>query len=359
MLEYCLYFTLIAPAVWGTLLPVAQSDFASHIVIVTPQAQVHLEPAIKYDAATFIHHLSPLARIAAPHEEAVVYVPSSAGAPIIPFEGLSVARANTKEKPQKVETKQWDEITQQIQQAIQTGSSQLGPQLSEAATAASNAAAAAGQGLFPSLFPPAGSSSSESTATSTANKEDKPKITYQLPANTEALLPSNSRIFALTPAVPHVVDFVHSPIYVGPIPAIQARSIQDINDQTPLISTPLSEQIPLKYDDKDFKELQRPLENKNEGFEKKSNSARNLETTTHKDNAKQILANKSEQKQEKVTEDQYLDSKNKLFGPSKEGLLQAKPSDFKITPTVDLNQEDEKKGFKKIIADSQPQAKVA
>uniref|UniRef100_A0A0A1X3V0 Transposase for insertion sequence element IS1328 n=1 Tax=Zeugodacus cucurbitae TaxID=28588 RepID=A0A0A1X3V0_ZEUCU len=214
MLNYFLLCSCIVPTLLGAPIPVAQNDVISHIVIVTPQAQVHLEPAIKYDTSAFIHHLSPLARILSPHDDTILYVPANPAAPIIPVENISVGRANIKEQLQKLETKQWDQISQQIQQAVQTGSSQLGPQLSEAATAASSAAAAAGQGLFPALFPPGGSSSSN-----TASKEDKQTI--------ESLLTSNARVYALTPAVSHVVDFVQSPLFIGPISAIRTRSIKE------------------------------------------------------------------------------------------------------------------------------------
>lgn len=252
MQKYLLLIVLILPVVWSVPVPAAQSDIASHIVIVTPQAQVHLEPAIKYDTSAFVHHLSPLARIASPHEETIFYVPSNFAAPIIPIDAVNVGRASGNEKPQKLETKQWDQISQQIQQAVQTGSSQLGPQLSEAATAASSAAAAAGQGLFPALFPPGGTAT-----TTTTGKDDKPKIAYELPANTEALLTHNARIFAITPAVSHVVDFIHSPVLISPIPAIRARSIQEEDNQaqqitTSLLESKLPENLPLTKSIKDL-----------------------------------------------------------------------------------------------------------
>ncbi|XP_011212956.1 uncharacterized protein LOC105232794 [Bactrocera dorsalis] len=255
MLNYFLLCSCIVPALFGAPIPIGQNDIASHIVIVTPQAQVHLEPAIKYDTAAFIHHLSPLARISSPNDETIFYVPANTAAPIIPVENISVGRANIKEQPQKLETKQWDQISQQIQQAVQTGSSQLGPQLSEAASAASSAAAAAGQGLFPALFPPGGSSSSN-----TANKNDKPTI--------ESLLTSNARVYALTPAVSHVVDFIHSPLFIGPISAIRTRSIQESETRTQspeasvLETKPLNE-IPFNANIKtsdDVKKIQPQLE---------------------------------------------------------------------------------------------------
>lgn len=218
MLNYFLLCSCIVPALLGAPIPVPQNDVASHIVIVTPQAQVHLEPAIKYDTATFIHHLAPSARISSPHDDTIFYVPANPVAPIIPVENISVGRANNREQPQKSETKQWEQISQQIQQAVQTGSSQLGPQLSEAATAASSAAAAAGQGLFPALFPPGGSSPAN-----TPSKDDKPTI--------ESFL-TNARIYALTPTVSHVADFIHSPLFIGPISAIRTRSVQESESQT-------------------------------------------------------------------------------------------------------------------------------
>ncbi|XP_053954760.1 uncharacterized protein LOC128860963 [Anastrepha ludens] len=363
MLKYLLFCTLIAPLVWGTPLPVAQSDISSHIVIVTPQAQVHLEPAIKYDTAAFIHHLSPLARITAPHEETIVYVPASAGAPIIPVENVGLGRASANEQPQKLETKQWDQISQQIQQAVQTGSAQLGPQLSEAASAASSAAAAAGQGLFPALFPPAGPGSGVSSATSAASKDDKPRITYELPANTEALLPNSARIYALTPAVSHVVDFVHSPIFVGPISAIRARSILSDDAQAPLKAVPLlevTEELPLKDITKDLQEAKQ-TQSKQE-LNNKPDYGRFLGANTLKDPEKKPL-DESEVKKEKFSEDQYLDTSNKLSEPLKEGLLQValpeQPAKLKIASSTDINVGVQEAASKGVIREPQPQSKVA
>ncbi|XP_036338460.1 uncharacterized protein LOC118748191 [Rhagoletis pomonella] len=361
MLKYLLLCTLLVPVVLGAPLlgGQGQSDFASHIVIVTPQAQVHLEPAIKYDAASFIHHLSPLARIAAPHEETIVYVPASAGASIIPVESASVGRASASEQQQKQASKQWDQISQQIQQAVQTGSSQLGPQLSEAASAASSAAAAAGQGLFPALFPPAAPASSASSAISSTGKEDKPKISYELPANTEALLTSNARIYALTPAVSHVVDFVHSPIFVGPISAIRARSIQG-DAQEPLTTAALagekSEQLPLKDITKNLKKVS-PAQAKEE-IEKSSDYGKLLGANALKE--EKNLSDESEAKKEKLPED----NSNKFSDIPKGGLSQAPlpalPSKLKSGSSDDVNiSDDHKEATKGAISDPEPQPKIA
>nr|XP_014093154.2 uncharacterized protein LOC106619547 [Bactrocera oleae] len=331
MLNYFLLCTCIVPALLGAPIPMTQNDVASHIVIITPQAQVHLEPAIKYDTATFIHNLSPLARISSSNDDTIFYVPANTPAPIIPVENISVGRANIREQPHKVETKQWDQISQQIQQAVQTGSSQLGPQLSEAATAASSAAAAAGQGLFPALFPSGGSSPSN-----TANKNDKPTI--------ESLLTSNARVYALTPAVSHVVDFIHSPLFIGPISAIRTRSIQESETKTRSPETlvvetnPLNE-IPFNANKKTFgdvikmqaqQELKGNLEVDNLGNEGKKNEFNETDNNGQKE---QRYGNILQQPiKEVVNQQQSTQLKNSAFVVGNGGIREkiTQPTNSKV-----------------------------
>lgn len=321
MLKYLLLCcTLTAHAIWAK--PV-QPDLASHIVIVTPQAQVHLEPAFKYDTSagtTFIHHLSPLARIGAPaHEETIVYVPTSAagGASLIPFgsgHATVVGRSSSSgELEQQNQAKQYDQISQQIEQiqtAIQSGSSMLGPQLSEAASAAASAASSAGTGLFPALFPPP-------NLNKDAEKLKIEKIIYETPASTEPLLP---RFYALTPAVSHIVDFGHAPVFVGPLSAIRTRSIQEgealppspVAIAEPAAAVPLPLPLPkaetllplkttIKEEEKKPIKIEEPLE-------KKYDSPRFLEANVLKeDKKKEIL---DEINTEKLKGDQNIATSN-------------------------------------------------
>ncbi|XP_017840153.2 uncharacterized protein LOC108598050, partial [Drosophila busckii] len=176
---------------------------AQHIVIVTPQAQVHLEPALRY-----VHGLSQLARVSGPHhEETIVYVPAGAAAAVVPnvVNEAVVAGRQIENIPATAQ-----QIQQQAQQGVEIVSGQFG----EAAAAA----AATGAGFFPGFFP---SKQSEAGGAATETGDTKP-ILSRLPVATEA------RHFYSLPQVYHtpVVDVVHTPVYSWPISTIRARSIQ-------------------------------------------------------------------------------------------------------------------------------------
>ncbi|XP_016985184.1 uncharacterized protein LOC108048804 [Drosophila rhopaloa] len=208
-------FCLALTAMGGQARPLEPT--AQHIVIVTPQAQVHLEPALRY-----VHGLSPLARVSSPHhhEETIVYVPAGAAAQVVPVvDAIGSGRAGG-----APETKQWEntgEIANQIQQVSQQGVEIVSGQLSEAASSA----ASAGAGFFPSLFPPSGSKKEEQLLQGL--KSEKIEL-IETPANTQPLIATEARHFYSIPQVYHtpVVDVVHGPVYTWPISAIRARSIQ-------------------------------------------------------------------------------------------------------------------------------------
>ncbi|XP_070852910.1 zinc finger protein 853 [Drosophila suzukii] len=209
-------FCLALTAMGGQARPLEPT--AQHIVIVTPQAQVHLEPALRY-----VHGLSPLARVSSPHhhEETIVYVPAGSTAQVVPVvDAVGSGRAGG-----APETKQWEntgEIANQIQQVSQQGVEIVSGQLSEAAASA----ASAGAGFFPSLFPPSGSKKEEQQLLQSL-KGDKIEL-IETPANTQPLIATEARHFYSIPQVYHtpVVDVVHGPLYTWPISAIRARSIQ-------------------------------------------------------------------------------------------------------------------------------------
>ncbi|KAH8302152.1 hypothetical protein KR044_003304 [Drosophila immigrans] len=191
---------------------------AQHIVIVTPQAQVHLEPAVRY-----VHGLSPLARVSGPHhEETIVYVPAGTAASVLPnvVSSDAVGTGRARSPYQIAEGKQIEgipsninEIQQQAAQNIQIATGQF--------TEAAAAAAATGAGFFPGFFP-------SNTATKDEQKSDKIEL-IETPANTQPLIAATeARHFYSLPQVYHtpVVDVVHGPVYTWPISAIRARSIE-------------------------------------------------------------------------------------------------------------------------------------
>ncbi|KAH8390643.1 hypothetical protein KR215_008989 [Drosophila sulfurigaster] len=201
---------------------------AQHIVIVTPQAQVHLEPAVRY-----VHGLSPLARVSGPHhEETIVYVPAGTAASVVPnvaaVQSDAVGTGRARSPYQAPEGKQIEgipsninEIQQQAAQNIQIATGQF--------TEAAAAAAATGAGFFPGFFP-----SNNAKEELQAQKSEKIEL-IETPANTQPLIAAaEARHFYSLPQVYHtpVVDVVHGPVYTWPISAIRARSIQP--DEAPL-----------------------------------------------------------------------------------------------------------------------------
>ncbi|XP_002025718.2 protein TsetseEP [Drosophila persimilis] len=201
-------FCLALAAMGGQAKPYEPT--AQHIVIVTPQAQVHLEPTLRY-----VHGLSPLARVATPHhEETIVYVPAGAAASVVPvLDAVGSGRAGG------LEGKQFEgvqETSNQIQQQVSQGVEIVSGQIGEAAAAA----ASAGAGFFPALFP--GGSKKEEL--------------IETPANTQPLIAAEARHFYSLPQVYHthpVVDVVHGPVYSWPISSIRARSIQQEPEAEP------------------------------------------------------------------------------------------------------------------------------
>ncbi|EDW18484.1 eukaryotic translation initiation factor 4 gamma [Drosophila mojavensis] len=229
---------------------------AQHIVIVTPQAQVHLEPAVRY-----VHGLSPLARVSGPHhEETIVYVPAGAAASVVPTLGdaASTGRASSRSPAQETRQTEGFPSVNQIQQQVQQGVEIVGGQLGEAA----ESAAAAGAGFFPGFFPSPGNKNEELQKL----KNEKIEL-IETPANTQPLLAATeARHFYSLPQVYHtpVVDVVHTPVYSWPISAIRARSIQ--TDEAPIQATEektwpdLPEPQPLLKEQKQPEQSEQPLD---------------------------------------------------------------------------------------------------
>lgn len=192
---------------------------AQHIVIVTPQAQVHLEPAVRY-----VHGLSPLARVAGPHhEETIVYVPAGTAASVVPTVADTVGTGRSRYgAPEGKQIENVPAGITQIQQQAQQGVEIVSGQFGEAAAAA----AAAGAGFFPAFFP--GGSAKEQEQQQQQLKTEKIEL-IETPANTQPLIATaEARHFYSLPQVYHtpVVDVVHTPVYTWPISTIRARSIQ-------------------------------------------------------------------------------------------------------------------------------------
>lgn len=229
---------------------------AQHIVIVTPQAQVHLEPALRY-----VHGLSPLARVSGPHhEETIVYVPAGATASVVPTvsDAVSTGRASSPAKQSEGFPQNINQIQQQAQQVVEIASGQFGE--------AASAAAAAGAGFFPGFFP----SSDASNKNEEKLKNEKMEL-IETPANTQPLLAATeARHFYSLPQVYHtpVVDVVHAPVYSWPISAIRARSIQ--TEEAPIQAlqqlpeekpaAELTEAQPLLKEQKQPEQSEQPLE---------------------------------------------------------------------------------------------------
>ncbi|EDW31254.1 GL20698 [Drosophila persimilis] len=184
---------------------------AQHIVIVTPQAQVHLEPTLRY-----VHGLSPLARVATPHhEETIVYVPAGAAASVVPvLDAVGSGRAGG------LEGKQFEgvqETSNQIQQQVSQGGEIVSGQIGEAAP---NRRLRRSR-LLPSPLP--------------RGLHIKEEL-IETPANTQPLIAAEARHFYSLPQVYHthpVVDVVHGPVYSWPISSIRARSIQQEPEAEP------------------------------------------------------------------------------------------------------------------------------
>ncbi|KAH8406880.1 hypothetical protein KR222_010044, partial [Zaprionus bogoriensis] len=224
MLIFALFCLLAVGSQAKPLQPVVEP--AQHIVIVTPQAQVHLEPAVRY-----VHGLSPLARVSGPHhEETIVYVPAGTAASVVPTVPDAVGTGRARSPYQGPEAKQIENVPAgitQIQQQAQQGVEIVSGQFGEAAAAA----AAAGAGFFPAFFP--GGTAKEEQAQQQL-KNEKIEL-LETPANTQPLLAATeARHFYSLPQVYHtpVVDVVHTPVYTWPISAIRARSIE--SDKAPI-----------------------------------------------------------------------------------------------------------------------------
>lgn len=231
---------------------------AQHIVIVTPQAQVHLEPALRY-----VHGLSPLARVSGPHhEETIVYVPAGAAASVVPTLGdaVSTGRASSRNPAQETRQTEGFPNVNQIQQQVQQGVEIVSGQIGEAA----ESAVSAGSGFFPGLFPyPSSGSKNEELQ---KLKNEKIEL-IETPANTQPLLAATeARHFYSLPQVYHtpVVDVVHAPVYSWPISAIRARSIQ--TEEAPIKVTEeraapeVPEAQPLLKEQKQPEQAEQPLE---------------------------------------------------------------------------------------------------
>uniref|UniRef100_A0A1B0FLE6 Uncharacterized protein n=1 Tax=Glossina morsitans morsitans TaxID=37546 RepID=A0A1B0FLE6_GLOMM len=294
MIKQFLILTLLrSNFIWSKSLQ-GRSDVTPHIVIVTPQAQVHLEPAVA--ASPYLQHFSPFTRYAAPHEETVVYVPTGAATSAATATGvflpasLSASKAvpilQARQAPEQIV--QAAATAQQIVNAIQSAvpqnnlsetASQLAAQAATAAQQANEAFASAG-----AFFPIAQSSdnplsqasnalnqiataiavgsagggeasgsanpsvnappSAESDGSSSENIKKISKIQYEIPLSPILANEPRHHYFIAPGPVPQFVDVVQTPVFVAPASAhLRARSLQASRDETPIIAIPLPEAI--------------------------------------------------------------------------------------------------------------------
>uniref|UniRef100_A0A1A9Z2S1 Uncharacterized protein n=1 Tax=Glossina pallidipes TaxID=7398 RepID=A0A1A9Z2S1_GLOPL len=294
MIKQFLILTLLrSNFIWSKSLQ-GRGDVTPHIVIVTPQAQVHLEPAVA--ASPYLQHFSPFTRYAAPHEETVVYVPTGAATSAATATGvflpasLSASKAvpilQARQAPEQIV--QAAATAQQIVNAIQSAvpqnnlsetASQLAAQAATAAQQANEAFASAG-----AFFPIAQSSdnplsqasnalnqiataiavgsagggeasgsanpsvnappSGESDGSSSENIKKISKIQYEIPLSPLLANEPRHHYFIAPGPVPQFVDVVQTPVFVAPASAhLRARSLQASRDETPIIAIPLPEAI--------------------------------------------------------------------------------------------------------------------
>lgn len=274
------------------------SPAASHIVIVTPQARVHLEAL---PSSSYVQHLGPLTRYVSPHEEAVVYVPAGSGSvpTVVPLDVTGAVRtlANVQSRqtfpeqisqaagaaqqiamsfptsfPQANFTEAASQITSQITSQINaaneawTGSTGLfpSPNVQSLAndpysqiTQAVNQIASGASSFIPSTsgqFTPATVVGPTATATETQN------IEYEIPLTQVLSSEPRHHHFVYAPGVvPHLVDVIQTPVVVGPtLSSVRGRSLQSTEDETPIVTIPLPaskkpEALPLQSN-KDFDE---------------------------------------------------------------------------------------------------------
>lgn len=272
---------------------------ASHIVIVTPQARVHLEAL---PSSSYVQHLAPLTRYVSPHEEGVVYVPASGGSvpTVLPFDVSGDVRtlANVQSRqtfPEQIA--QAASTAQQIAMSFPTTfpqanfsetASQISSQIASQINAA-NEAWTGSSGLFPSTGTQSLSNDPYSQITQAVNQiaasassfipntsgqfsnlvstpaaTETQNIEYEIPLTHVLSTEPRHHHFVYAPGVvPHLVDVIQTPVVVGPtLSTVRGRSLQSTEAKTPIITIPLPaskkpEALPLQSN-KEFDEKLSP-----------------------------------------------------------------------------------------------------
>ncbi|XP_075161645.1 uncharacterized protein LOC142234404 [Haematobia irritans] len=290
MLKYLLLSALVTiHTVWAKPAPASvhhHGEITPHVVIVTPQAQLQLDTL--GHGTPFIQHLSPFTRFVAPHEETIVYVPTSA----IGSRSVSSVLAPYQYEARSVSPRQGGTIGETIINAIGNpsllveaiNSSPLNP--TGLASSIANSIQSAAQNSPCDTLNSLATNSPQNWAENIANAagiqsslkaegEQKPQadakaaptessslakvqhVEYEIPIT--PILANEPRhqhqhyASVIGPSVPHVVDYIQTPIFLAPsIPTIKGRSL-DLAESKPIIALPipeppLPESLPLKPD---------------------------------------------------------------------------------------------------------------
>uniref|UniRef100_A0A1I8PVF2 DUF4794 domain-containing protein n=1 Tax=Stomoxys calcitrans TaxID=35570 RepID=A0A1I8PVF2_STOCA len=286
MLKYLLLSALVTihTVVWGKPAPATihhHGQLTPHVVIMTPQAQLQLEPVAH--GSPLIQHLSPFTRFVAPHEETIIYVPTSAlGGSSVPsiispyqFEARSVAPrqastviesiTNAINNPNEIinglnPNGVFEAIQNSVTNAI-TNAAHNSPcdTLNTIATNSpqewaeniSNSAGIAGAALQSAKAETAAQkpqSNAKLAAAESPQPQALPKvqhIEYEIPIT--PILAHEPRhqhqhyASVIGPSVPHVVDLIQTPIFLAPsIPTIKGRSLA-LDESKPIIALPIPE----------------------------------------------------------------------------------------------------------------------
>lgn len=303
MLKHLFICAVLIGTLWAK--PLRQhneaSPAASHIVIVTPQARVHLEAL---PSSSYVQHLAPLTRYVSPHEEAVVYVPAGSGSvpTVLPLDVTGAVRTLSNVQSRQTFPEQIGQAAstaQQIAMSFPTSfpqanfseaASQISSQIASQINAA-NEAWTGSSGLFPSSttqtlsndpysqitqavnqiasgaanFIPntAGQFPSAAVVSSPVNTETQ-SIEYEIPLTPVLSSEPRHHHFVYAPGVvPHLVDVIQTPVVVGPaLSAVRGRSLQSTEAEAPIVTIPLPaskkpEALPLQSN-KEFEEKLTP-----------------------------------------------------------------------------------------------------
>ncbi|XP_055913294.1 uncharacterized protein LOC129946936 [Eupeodes corollae] len=193
---------ILGPAATLTAIPAT-----NHILILTPQAQVQLEPSLKY-AQPIVQHLAPVARIDSPLDQTVVYVPND----------NIINAAAAVHQGKQLETSNITNVINQFVNAGQTVQAELQALQNQLS-----------QGLEGIITP------GQKAEGSAAVPLDAPKPVAQL---SETPRQDSGRFFSVPAGIPQFysnIEVIHTPLNplfaIQPIQTIRARSVVHPEDK--------------------------------------------------------------------------------------------------------------------------------